>query len=72
MARVVAFRNTSCLAFLVSAILPLLAPAAHAQRITGELSGTVTDTRGGMIPGACRRGESRWRAQAGAGSKGSR
>jgi hypothetical protein len=52
MARVVAFRNASCLAFLVSAILLLLAPAAHAQRITGELSGTVTDAQGGVLPGA--------------------
>jgi hypothetical protein len=25
---------------------------AHAQRITGELSGTVTDAQGGVVPGA--------------------
>ena len=51
MARVVALRNASWLAFLVSVLL-LLAPAAHAQRITGELSGTVVDAQGGVVPGA--------------------
>jgi hypothetical protein len=48
----VVFRKASRLALLVSLILLALAADARAQRITGELSGTVTDAQGGVIPGA--------------------
>jgi len=39
---------------VVSAILSLLAvaPPAWAQATTGTIAGTVTDTQGGVIPGA--------------------
>jgi hypothetical protein len=47
-----AFRVASQLAAPVSVIL-LCSPArARAQRITGELSGTVADSQGGVVPGA--------------------
>jgi hypothetical protein len=52
MTHVVVFRKASWLAFLASAILLSWPAGAHAQRITGELSGTVTDAQGGVIPGA--------------------
>ena len=39
-------------AVLALAVLLLLVPVAHAQRTTGELSGTVADTQGGLVPGA--------------------
>jgi hypothetical protein len=52
MTRVVAFRKASWLAFLASAILLSWPLGARAQRITGELSGTVVDAQGGVVPGA--------------------
>lgn len=38
-------------ALLVVALLPL-APVARAQRATGEVNGTITDSTGGAVPGA--------------------
>jgi hypothetical protein len=52
MTRVVAFRKAIWLPLLVSVILLSWPVGARAQRITGELSGTVTDAQGGVIPGA--------------------
>jgi hypothetical protein len=37
---------------LASAVVLSWAPCAHGQRITSELSGSVTDTQGGVLPGA--------------------
>jgi len=51
MTRVVAFRTASWLAVLVSVLLLAPATEAYAQRITGELSGTVADTSGGSCRG---------------------
>ena len=52
MTRVVALRKASRLAVLAFAILLSWPAGAHAQRITGELSGTVADVQGGVVPGA--------------------
>ena len=43
-------RWKSGLTFAVVALLGLSA-AAHAQRTTGDITGTVTDTTGGVLPG---------------------
>jgi hypothetical protein len=52
MTRVAALLKKGRRAVLASALPLLLVPAARAQRITGELSGTVTDAQGGVVPGA--------------------
>jgi hypothetical protein len=52
MALVVPFRTAGRLAFLAIAILTAWPAAARAQRITGELSGTIVDAQGGLVPGA--------------------
>jgi hypothetical protein len=52
MTRVVAFRKASWLAVLASVILLSWPAGARAQRITGELSGTVADAQGAVVPGA--------------------
>jgi hypothetical protein len=52
MTRVVASRTVGWLARLASVILVSWPAGVHAQRITGELSGTVADTSGAVVPGA--------------------
>ena len=52
MLRAFAFWRASRSVVLVSAILLSWAASARAQGITGELSGTVTDVLGGLVPGA--------------------
>jgi len=52
MTRHLAFSKLSRLAVLAFAMLLSWPAAAHAQRITGELSGTVADAQGGVVPGA--------------------
>src|SRR4030042_6906518 len=52
MTRVVAFPKASRLAVRAVVILLSWPAGAHAQRITGELSGTVADAQGGVVPGA--------------------
>jgi hypothetical protein len=52
MTRLVALLKTGRLAVVASAILLWWPAGARAQRITAELSGTVTDAQGGVVPGA--------------------
>jgi hypothetical protein len=52
MTRGAAFRTACRFAVVVSAVLLSWVSSARAQRITGELSGTVTDVLGGLVPGA--------------------
>jgi hypothetical protein len=52
MTRVVAFRKARRLAAVAFAMLLWWPRGTHAQRITGELSGAVTDVSGGVVPGA--------------------
>jgi hypothetical protein len=52
MTPVVACRVAGRLAVLTSVILLCWPVSSLAQRITGELSGTVVDAQGGVIPGA--------------------
>jgi hypothetical protein len=52
MTRVVSCREAGRLAVLASVVLLALPATSPAQRITGELSGTVTDVQGGVVPGA--------------------
>ena len=52
MTRVVACCRASRLAVLTSVILLCWPASSLAQRITGELSGTVVDAQGGVVPGA--------------------
>ena len=52
MTPVPAFRKASWLVLLVPALLLSWPAGARAQRITGELSGTVADASGSVVPGA--------------------
>ena len=52
MSRVATFLLAGRRAVLAFAILLSWPVVAHAQRITGELSGTVADASGGVVPGA--------------------
>ncbi len=52
MSRVATFVLAGRRAVLALAVLLLLVPGARAQRITGDLSGTVADASGGVVPGA--------------------
>lgn len=40
------------IAALLAVLMPLLTPALRAQRATGEVNGTITDSSGAAIPGA--------------------